>query len=139
LLDCGDDVARRIRALGALPVFDVTARTVKVDNRLTVSFRIGRYYPDRDKVAVWHVHRNTNLPPGLILALRLNRRNTKIVDYFVIPTNEMKKIRIALRATLRHSRFDKYHAASISDAIRMIMEVVAATSPFRQQSEFRKG
>ena len=128
MLECGANVARDIRSLGASAVFDAAARTLRVDNRLTVSLRIGRYYPDRDKVAVWHVNRNSVLPPGVILALRLNKRNTAIVDYFVIPTTEMKKIRIALRATLRYSRFDKYHAASIQDAVRKIMEAVAATS-----------
>jgi DNA invertase Pin-like site-specific DNA recombinase len=139
LLDLGDDVARRIRALGASSVFDAAARTLNVENRLTVSLRIGRYYPDQDKVAVWHVHRNANLPSGWILALRLNKKNTKIVDYFVIPTTEMKKIRIALRATLRYSRFDKYHAPSIRDAVRMIMEAVAATSPTCSPKQVPKG
>lgn len=139
LLDLGDDVARRIRALGASAVFDAAARTLNVENRLTVSLRIGRYYPDQDKVAVWHVHRNANLPSGLILALRLNKKNTKIVDYFVIPTTEMKTIRIALRATLRYSRFDKYHAPSIRDAVRMIMEAVAATSPTCSPKQVPKG
>jgi DNA invertase Pin-like site-specific DNA recombinase len=139
LIDSGDDLARRIRALGASAVFDATTHTLSVANRLTISLRIGRYYPDRDKVAVWHVHRNANLPVGLILALRLNKRNTKIADYFVIPTTEMKKIRIALRATLRFSRFDKYHAPSICDAVRMIMEGVAATSPVSPTKRVPKG
>jgi len=139
LIDSGDDFAMRIRALGASTVFDAMARTLSVENRLTVSLRIGRYYPDHDKVAVWHVHRNANLPSGLILALRLNKKNTKIVDYFVIPTTELKKIRIALRATLRYSRFDKYHAASIRDAVRMIMEGVAATSPVLTTKRVTKG
>jgi len=132
LLEHASDVARRIRALGASAIFDAATHTLSIDNRLTVSLRIARYYPDGDKVAVWHVHRRAQLPPGLILALRLNKKNTEIIDYFLIPTTEMKKIRIALRETQRYSRFDKYHIASIADAIRKIMEAVAATSQVSQ-------
>ena len=128
LLEHASDVARRVRALGGSAVFDATAHTLSVDNRLTVSFRIARYYPDRDKVAVWHVHRKAQLPAGLILALRLNKKNTEIIDYFLIPTTEMKKIRIAVRETQRYSRFDRYHIASIEDVIRKIMEAVAVTT-----------
>jgi hypothetical protein len=50
---------------------------------------------------------------------------TGIIDYFLIPTTEMKKIRVCLRETLRYSRFDKYHAPSINSAVRKIMEAVA--------------
>jgi DNA invertase Pin-like site-specific DNA recombinase len=128
LLEIAADVSRRIRALGASAQFDAKTHTLIVDSCLNVSFRIARYYPAHDKVAVWHVHRRKILPPGWILALRLNKENTGIIDYFLIPTTEMRKIRVALRETLRYSRFDKYHAPSIKSAVRKIMEAVAAAN-----------
>jgi DNA invertase Pin-like site-specific DNA recombinase len=138
LLEIASDVARRIRALGASASFDETTHTLNVDLRLNVSFRVARYYPAHDNVAVWHVNRRKVLPPGLILALRLNKENTGVIDYFLIPTTEMKKIRIALRETLRYSRFDKYHAPSIQSAVRNIMKALAATNQVSPTTEAPK-
>ena len=128
------DIARRIRALGAAAVFDPAIDTMTIDDRLTVSFRIARYYCDPEKAPVWHINRRVCLPSGLILALRLDRKNARILDYFLLPTTEMKGRRIAVTETKR-SRFAKYRIASVEGVVRSIMEVVAAANPLDASKE----
>jgi DNA invertase Pin-like site-specific DNA recombinase len=125
LLEQASDIARRIRALGAAAVLDTTMHAITIDGRLTVSFRIARYYSSPEKAPVWHINRRVNLPSGLILALRLDKKNAKILDYFLLPTTEMKKRRIAVTETNR-SRFAAYRIASVEGVVRSIMEAVAA-------------
>ena len=123
------DIARRIRALGASAVFDPTIDTMTIDGRLTVSFRIARHYLGQQHSPQWHINRRVNLPSGLILGLRLDKGNVEIIDYFLLPTTEMKKRRIALTETNR-SRFAVYRIASVEGVVRSIMEeVVAANHP----------
>ncbi|WP_291849232.1 recombinase family protein [Bradyrhizobium sp.] len=128
LVERASDVARRIRALGASAIFDAAAHTLSIDDRLAVSFRIARYYPNSGRVPVWHVHRRAQLPPGLLLALRLDKENSEIVDYFLIPTTEMNKFRISLREKCRYSRFEKYQVSSLEGVIQKIMETVGTAT-----------
>jgi DNA invertase Pin-like site-specific DNA recombinase len=128
LLEEASDIARRIRALGAPAAVDSATHIMTIDGRLIVSLRVARYYSDRRKAAIWHVTRRLSLPPGLILALRLDKRNTDILDYFLLPTTEMKmRRRIALTETNR-SRFARYRIASVEGVVRSIMEEVAAAN-----------
>jgi DNA invertase Pin-like site-specific DNA recombinase len=126
LLDRAADIARRVRALGAAAVLDTTTHTMTVDGRLAVSFRIARYYRDRKHAPVWNINRRIYLPSGLILAFRLDRKNANFLDYFLLPTTEMKK-RVALTDT-KLSRFALYHIASVDGVVRSIMETVAAAN-----------
>lgn len=127
MLEQASDFARRIRALGAPVVLDTARHAMTVDGRLTVSFRTARCYSNPPKAPIWHINRRVDLPPGLILALRLNKRNTKTLDYFLVPTTELKKRRIAITETKR-SRFAIYRIASVKGAVRSIMEAVAGAN-----------
>jgi DNA invertase Pin-like site-specific DNA recombinase len=118
------EIARRIRALGAAAALDEDTGVMTVDGRLVISFRVARHYHEAKKPAVWNINRQAVLPPGAILAVRLDKRNARILDYFLIPTTEMKK-RIALTETTR-SRFSAYRFSSIKDVVRGIMTAVAA-------------
>jgi DNA invertase Pin-like site-specific DNA recombinase len=117
------DIARRIRALGAAAVLDEDTGVMTVDGHLVISFRIARHYHDARKAAVWNINRQAVLPPGMILAVRLDKRNAEILDYFLLPTSEIKR-RIALTETGR-SRFAVYRISSVKDVVRGIMNTVA--------------
>ena len=136
LVDQAYDIARRIRALGASAFFDTAMQAMTIDGRLTVSFRIARYYRAPEKAPVWHINRQARLPFGLILALRLNKKNADILDYFLLPTTEMKKRRIALTATNR-SRFAKYRIKFVKGVVQSIMEAVATTNRISQATSAR--
>jgi DNA invertase Pin-like site-specific DNA recombinase len=127
LAEQASDIARRIRALGASVILDARAQAMTVDGRLDVSFRIARFYHDPKRAPVWHFTRRINSPPGLIVALRLNKKNTDVRDYFLVPTSEMRRTREQLTETSR-SRFAKYRASSAQGAVRSIMERVAAAN-----------
>jgi DNA invertase Pin-like site-specific DNA recombinase len=126
LLEQAFDIARRIRALGAAAVFDTVKHIMTIDGRLAVSFRIARYFPRSSKAPVWHINRRVWLSSGLILALRLDTENAEILDYFLLPTTEMKN-RIALTETKR-SRFAVYRIASVEGVVQSIMKAVAAAN-----------
>jgi hypothetical protein len=57
----------------------------------------------------------------------LNEKNSDILDYFLLPTTEMKKRRIALTATNR-SRFAKYRIKFVEGVVQSIMEAVATAN-----------
>ncbi len=136
LTEQGSELARRIRALGAAAILDTASHTMTIDDRLTVSLRIARYYryPNKHKGPVWHLNRRLHLRRGLILALRLSPKNEDILDYFLMPTTEMKSV---IEITGRdRSRFAVYRIAFLEGVVRSIMEAVAAANhgaPGKQQ------
>ncbi|MCW2219496.1 DNA invertase Pin-like site-specific DNA recombinase [Bradyrhizobium japonicum] len=115
----------RIRAHGVAAVFDADSEVMTVAGRLTISLRMARYQGARH-VPTWLIHRRRIEPAGLILALRLDKEtNRKVVDYFLLPLNEMAKQVIGLTATSR-SRFAAYRCPTVDDVLRAIMMKVAA-------------
>jgi len=125
LLEEASAIARHIRALGAAAVFDPEAQVMTVDGELAISLRVARYYTGSHHSPVWHVHRRAREPAKLILALRLDKKNEEVVDYFLIPIHELKKLHLCLTETGR-SRFAVYRCASIDEAVRSILQKVAA-------------
>ena len=119
-------LATRIRALGAAAIFDAETKVMEVDGRLAISLRMARYYVAPRHAPAWLVHRRIIEPAGLILALRLDEEtNREVMDYFLLPLNEMAKERISLTATPR-SRFAVYRCPTMDDVLRAVMTKVAA-------------
>ncbi|WP_262048676.1 recombinase family protein [Bradyrhizobium sp. Bra78] len=116
-----------IRTRGVTAVFDADTEVMTVAGKLAISVRIARYYAARRHAPCWLVHRHTIEPAGLILALRLDKEtNRQVVDYFLLPLNEMAKHSIALTATSR-SRFATYRCPTMNDVLRVVMTKVAGT------------
>jgi hypothetical protein len=127
LLEHSSVIATGIRALGAAAVFDASTDVMTVDGRLAISLRMARYYTAPHHAPVWNVHRRAREPAGLILALRLDKKNVEVTDYFLLPIHELKKHHMSLTATNR-SRFAVYRRASVEGVVRSVMEIVATTS-----------
>jgi hypothetical protein len=127
LLEHSSIIATGIRALGAAAVFDASTDVMMVDGRLAISLRMARYYTAPHHSPVWNVHRRAREPAGLILALRLDKKNVEVTDYFLLPIHELKKHHMSLTETNR-SRFTVYRRASVEDVVRSIMEIVVITS-----------
>ncbi|QOZ71111.1 hypothetical protein [Bradyrhizobium arachidis] len=96
-----------------------------VAGKLAISLRMARYYAGRHHAPTWLIHRRSVEPAELILALRLDKTNREVVDYFLLPLNEMAKHVIGLTATSR-SRFAAYRYPTMNDVFRAIMAKVAA-------------
>ncbi|MBR1124544.1 recombinase family protein [Bradyrhizobium lablabi] len=116
-------IAMRIRALGAVAVFDAETKVMNVEARLSISLRFARYYLSATHAPGWLVNRRVIEPASLILALRLDEENREVMDYFLLPLYQMAKDRICLTATDR-SRFAKYRCASIREVVQAIMKKV---------------
>jgi DNA invertase Pin-like site-specific DNA recombinase len=128
LLRQASAIATRIRALGAAAIFDPETKVMTVDDRLTISLRMARYYIAPRHAPAWLVHRRIVEPAGLILALRLDKEtNREVTDYFLLPLHEMAKERINLTATPR-SRFAAYRCPAVDDVLRAVMTKVATLS-----------
>jgi DNA invertase Pin-like site-specific DNA recombinase len=127
LLEHSSVIATGIRALGAAAVFDASTDVMTVDGRLAISLRMARYYTAPHHAPVWNVHRRAREPARLILALRLDKKNVEVTDYFLLPIHELKKHHMSLTETNR-SRFTVYRRACVADTVRSIMEIVAASS-----------
>lgn len=139
LAEHASDIAMRIRALGASVALDASAQAMTVGGCLVVSFRIARFYHDPKRAPVWHFTRRVGSPPGFIVALRMNKKNTDVRDYFLVPTVEMRRKREQLTETTR-SRFAKYRASSAQGLVRAIMEkVVAANHAYPTRPQDLKG
>ncbi|TFV67424.1 recombinase family protein [Bradyrhizobium frederickii] len=120
-----ETLVTQIRAWGVTAVFDAQTAVMTVASKLAISVRSARYYVGRCHAPCWLVHRRTIEPAELILALRLDKEtNREVVDYFLIPINEMAKHAIALTATSR-SRFAVYRCPTMNDVLRAMMEKVA--------------
>lgn len=90
--------------------------------------RMARYYTAPRHAPVWMVHRRVIEPAGLILALRLDAEtNRNVMDYFLLPLDEMASERISLTATPR-SRFAAYRCPTVEDVLRAVMTRVVAVS-----------
>jgi hypothetical protein len=121
-------ISTRIRALGAAAIFDADTKVMTVDGKLAISLRMARYYIAPRYAPAWLVHRRIVEPTGLILAMRLDERtNGEVMDYFLLPLEEMAKERINLTATSR-SRFAAYRCPTVDDVLRAMMKRVAAVS-----------
>jgi len=119
-------IATRIRALGAAAIFNESNKVMVVDGKLAVSLRMARYYTAPRHAPVWMVHRRVVEPAGLILAMRLDEQtNREVVDYFLLPLEEMAKQVICLTTTSR-SRFAVYRCPAMEDVLRAVMTRVAA-------------
>lgn len=99
-----------------------------VDGKLAISLRMARYYIAPRHAPAWLVHRRIVEPAGLILAMRLDEQtNREVMDYFLLPLDEMATERISLTATSR-SRFATYRCATVGDVLGAVMAKVAALS-----------
>jgi DNA invertase Pin-like site-specific DNA recombinase len=127
LLEHSSIIATGIRALGAAAVFDVSTDVMTVDGRFPISLRMARYYTAPHHAPVWNVHRRAREPAGLILALRLDKKNVEVTDYFLLPIHELKKHHMSLTETNR-SRFTVYRRDNVKDVVRSIMEAVASAT-----------
>jgi DNA invertase Pin-like site-specific DNA recombinase len=120
-----DILVTRIKARGVNAAFDPQAAVLTLAGTLAISVRIARYYVGGSHAPCWLVHRRAIEPAGHILALRLDREtNRKVIDYFLIPLDEMAKHAIGLTETAR-SRFAVYRCATIDDAVRAVLQKVA--------------
>ncbi|WP_051310735.1 recombinase family protein [Bradyrhizobium sp. Cp5.3] len=122
-------LATRIRALGAAAIFDADTKVLTVEGRLAISLRMARYYTAPRHAPAWLVHRRIVEPASLILAMRLDQQtNREVIDYFLLPLDEMATERISLTATAR-SRFARYRCPKMDDVLRAVMTQVATLPP----------
>jgi hypothetical protein len=102
--------------------FDAGPDVLTVDG-IAVSLRLARSWMHESRKPLWIIRRRVVMPKGLILAIRLNEQNREIIDYFVMPTQEIKKGKIHFVAG--SSRLEPYRRDDLASAAQGILEHAA--------------
>jgi DNA invertase Pin-like site-specific DNA recombinase len=112
-----DTIAGLERA-GASTEYNQRAGILTVNGRLALSVRIATC-ANFNGVPTWTIFRRVVLPDGLILAGRLDESNHHVIEYFLLPTTEMKKTTIRFTAA-GSRRFEAYRFETVEAVVRSI-------------------
>lgn len=105
---------------------------VSVD-RLAISLRLARSWTDKKRNPIWTIYRRAVLPKGLILAIRLDQNNRGVLDYFLIPSRQMKKDKIRFMEAGLH-RVEAFRHPNLSSVGKAILR---AAHPKKRPLEVR--
>jgi hypothetical protein len=110
----GADILAKIDSAGGSAAFDKVAGVLTINSALTVSIFVARCQRMRCGSLRWNIRRRVDPSSDLVLAVRMAEGNTNILDYYLVPTNEMPdgKIRFWKKARVK---LDPYRFAGIDD------------------------
>ena len=130
------DLSARFEKEGLTVHFDRGPDVLTVDG-MAVSLRLARLWMHEGREPLWIIRRRVVMPKGLILAVRLKEKNREILDYFVMPTQEMKARRIHFVAG--SSRLEPYRHEDLHPPLGPSSSTLrGAPGPFRARaSELR--
>jgi DNA invertase Pin-like site-specific DNA recombinase len=89
LKSTAEDLAVRLRRFGAVACFEPGIDVLNVNNRFAISLRLARCWRCAGRTSLWTINRRNVLPAGYIIAIRLGEGNNDVLDYFLLPTEEM--------------------------------------------------
>lgn len=124
-------ISAELERLGSKAEFDAATGTLVINNTLNLSFRIARCWRAPRESPIWTIQRRAYMPPGLILAVRMDEHNEHIIDCFLFPTTEMigRRIRISEKSRVR---LEAYHFKSFEAAVRSLLRRVARSDRIPQ-------
>jgi DNA invertase Pin-like site-specific DNA recombinase len=110
-------VAAEVRERGGEATVGPSKDSLSVEGKLNVLFRVARAYPKEGNLTQWRIPRLGRLPSGWMVVARLTDDNAAILDYVLMPINDVLKryskcMRITERARSRYGfdRFDSPNA-----------------------------
>jgi recombinase len=103
--DTASDLVVRLKRSGLVAHFAPGIDTLKIDGRFVLSLRLARSWRGAGRKPIWTINRRAVLPTGHILGIRLGESNDSVLDYLLLPTDEMASLKLRfMEAGL--SRFD---------------------------------
>lgn len=110
----GADILAKIDSAGGSAAFDKVAGVLTINSALTVSIFVARCQRMRCGSLRWNIRRRVDPSSDLVLAVRMAEGNRNILDYYLMPTNEMPdgKIRFWKKA---RAKLDPYRFGGIDD------------------------
>jgi DNA invertase Pin-like site-specific DNA recombinase len=118
LADAAANLIDQFQKAGLGASFEPGVDVLSID-RLAISLRLARSWTDKKRNPIWTIYRRAVLPKGSILAIRLDQINRGVLDYFLIPTRQMKKDKIRFMEAGLHRMevFRHPNLASVGAAI----------------------
>jgi hypothetical protein len=85
LPDIVDEAISNIAQLGGTVLQDDRSELLTVNNEFTVSICIARCHETVAGTLRWKIRFDTGLSPDVIVALRMDRENEAVQDYYILP------------------------------------------------------
>jgi DNA invertase Pin-like site-specific DNA recombinase len=112
-------VAAGIKKAGGRFAFQGTTDWLLVNGTVSIFFRVARWCAGKreNHAPHWSIHHRDRHPAGWIVAIRLAERNTDLLDYLLLPTQETVRPLIRFSETARCSygidRFENFDALEL--------------------------
>jgi hypothetical protein len=122
------EMAAAVEKAGGRAVLADTIDCLRVNGKVSVSFRIARWCPGKKKhhSPYWTVRRQVDLPKGWLVAIRMAEGNKTVLDFLCFPTTKIivPVMKLSER-TRRHSGLDRFN--SFDAVIRSVSRVTKST------------
>jgi DNA invertase Pin-like site-specific DNA recombinase len=69
--------------------FDRLTRYVRLSDTVNISFGVAKCHKWADRTIHWTLRRRARVPPGWLIALRLNEKNDAILDLMLLPSTSL--------------------------------------------------
>jgi hypothetical protein len=121
-----------------LHVFEPGMDVLTLDRRFAISLRLARCWRGPGRELIWTINRRVVLPEGHIMAIRLGEGNKSVLDYFLLPTNEMSGMKIRFMEAGLHRFEGRRFQTSAHLTTAILHQVVGCSAATGVSSRFRK-
>jgi DNA invertase Pin-like site-specific DNA recombinase len=119
-------------------VFDEKTGVLTIDGRLTVSILVFRSRFERGRWGRWITGRRIDLSRSIIVVVRMDEYNAKILDYFLMPTVELSSAHISLTGK-NQDRLSPYRIDTMNALSKAILAVDNARGELVLAGKIRGG
>jgi hypothetical protein len=126
------EVATAIERAGEHLDANVSADCLLVNGKVAISFRVSRWYGPGKKAShspLWAIQRRKYLPPGWVVAIRQAESKKTVLDYLLMPTNDLVK---SIKFT--EKGLNRYSARRFQTPDALVRSIVALTAKTRRAS-----
>jgi DNA invertase Pin-like site-specific DNA recombinase len=121
----GADIAAKFESAGGSAEFDQAAGMLTINKALVVSIFVARCQRMRSGSLRWNIRRRISLSSDLIAAARMDEGNQNILDYVLVPANEIPDGKIGFWKKDR-AKFDPYRLNTLDDLLGPIWKALIA-------------
>lgn len=117
------EIVAGIETAGGAVVCDPTTQLISINEEFTASLVLARSFETQTGALRWQIRFDTGLIPDVTVAVRLDRSNERPLDYYILPSLDMKigRIRMAEENALS---LDAYRF----DSLEFLYSMAAQTS-----------
>jgi DNA invertase Pin-like site-specific DNA recombinase len=121
----GVDIAAKVESAGGSADFDKGAGVLTINNALTVSIFVARCQRMRTGSLRWKIRRRIDLTSDLIVVARMDEGNKRVLDYVLVPPNEMPDGKISFWKKDR-AKIDPYRLNTLDELVAPIWRALIA-------------